>query len=398
MPGRAQVIAIMKRLLPYSLVLVSAAAAYACSSSDSGSSGSSGSSGTTDPTEEVDGSAVVGDEDGGTEGGGGEAAVEAGTVDPTGNPILLGPAREIRTFTPAGGAPHFVDGPAWSQGRSSLFVALPYAATLQGGKGILASFKIDGTSYTEHRAGDTVAGSGVVGTSIDKDGNLIAAELKSVTRTLLPATGSVGAPTVIAAGYGDATTPTPFDGPNDLVGLADGTIFVTDPGYGVGARPPVGHLFVIAPGAPVAQIAQEYPNNPAPNGIAVSKDEKTLYVGFTEPAVDGSILPFVRKYTIGAGGALTDEGKLFEVPVGSAPDGIAVDENNNIYVALATGIAVFKPTGEPYGGAGAKIPQRPVVGEPTGLSFGGPDKKSLFVTIKGGKALELRTTVAGLRH
>jgi gluconolactonase len=381
----------MKRLLPYSLILASAAFAYACSNSDSKASGTSN----TEPTDEVDGEAPVGDDGGGSDGGA-EAAVVTGTVDPTGNPILLGAPKEVRTFTPSGGAPYFVDGPVWSAARASLFVTLPYAANTAGGKGILASFKSDGTSYTEHRAGDVDAGTGGVGNSVDKQGNLITAEQKLITRTALPATGMVPAPTVIVSGYGDAITPTPFDGPNDLVALSDGTIFVTDPGYGPGALPPVGHLYVIAPAATVAQVAQSYTNNPAPNGIALSKDEKTLYVGFTEPAIDGSILPFIRTYAIGAGGALTDNGKLLEMPVGSAPDGIALDEQNNIYVALKTGIATFKSTGEPYGGANAKVPQTLIPGEPTGVAFGGADKKSLFVTTKGGKVLELRTTVAGL--
>lgn len=381
----------MKRLLPYSLIFASAAVAYACSNSNDDPSAAPDN---TEPTEEVDGEAPVA-EDAGDPGDGG---VPPGTPDPTGNPILLGAPREVRTFTPAEGVPDFVDGPAWDPARSSLFVTLPYSANLAGGKGVLASFKIDGTSYTEHRVGDADAGTGAVGNTIDKDGNLVSAEQKMITRTALPAAGIVPPSTVVASGYGDAILPTPFDGPNDLVALTDGTIYVTDPGYNAAALPPVGHLYVILPGATVAQVAETYTNNPAPNGIAVSKDEKTLFVGFTEPAVDGSILPFIRKYAIGAGGALTDNGKLLEMPVGSAPDGIAVDEQNNIYVALKTGIAVFKATGEPYGGAAAKVPQTPIDGEPTGLAFGGPDKKTLFVTTKGGKVLELKTTVAGLRH
>lgn len=385
-------LAIMNRLLPYSLILASAAIAYACSNSDSGSSSNAE---TTEPADEVDAEAPVEEDAGDPEAG--DGGVPTGTVDPTGNPILLGAPREIRTFTPAGGVPNFVDGPAWNATRNSLFVTLPYATNLSGGKGILTSFKIDGTNYTEHRAGYADGGTGPVGSSVDKDGSLISAEQKVITRTVMTASGVVPAPTIVASGYytDNAILPTPFNGPNDLVALADGTIYVTDPGYNAAELPPVGYLYIITS---FARIAEAYPNNPAPNGIALSKDEKTLYVGFTEPAVDGSILPFVRRYSIGAGGALKDEGKLFEVPVGSAPDGIAVDEQDNIYVALTTGIAVFKPTGEPYGGAGAKVPQTLIAGEPTGIAFGGPDMKSLFVTTKGGKALELKTTVPGLRH
>lgn len=382
----------MKRLLPFSLILASAALAHACSSSGSGASATTD---TIEPTDENDGEAPVDTEDAGDPGDGG---TPTGTVDPSGNPILLGTPAVVRSFAPAEGPPDFVDGPVWTPSRNSLFITLPYSANLTGGKGVLASFQIDGTIYTEHRVGDVDAGTGAVGNTVDKDGNLLTAEQKLITRTALPSGGVVPPPTLVAGGYGDAAAPTPFDGPNDLVVLSDGTIYVTDPGYNSAELPPFGHLYMIAPGAGVAQIAETYANNPAPNGIAVSKDEKSLFVGFTQPAIDGSILPFIRKYAIGPGGTLTDQGKLLELPVDSAPDGIAVDERDNIYVALKTGIAVFNSEGVPYGGASAKLPQTLIPSEPTGLAFGGPDRMSLFVTTKGGKVLKLRTAVAGLLH
>jgi len=390
----------MKRILPYSLILVSAGAAYACS--DSSSSGSSGSSGNITPDED---SGIVGDTDGGGGGDGGDGGpiVKPGTEDPTGNPILLGGApRVVRTFTPGGGAPpHFVDGPAWA--RDALYVALPFATNLSNQKGILASFKADGTSYLELRGGDKVS-TGVVGNSVDANGNLISAELSSVTRT--EANGTV---TVIATAAGDdaGAGVSGFQGPNDLVALADGTILVTDPGYNVTPRPANGYLWKLdattAAVFPVtATAAVTYSNNPSPNGIALSKDQKFLFVGFTAPAAPE--LPYVRLYAVGAGGTLDDKGKLFELPADSQPDGLATDDNNNIYVCLKTGIAVYKtvltgtPSAEPYGGAAAKVPQTTISEEPTGMTFGGADRKSLFVTTKGGKVLELKTKTAGLLH
>jgi len=379
----------MKRIL-LTMILASATAAYACSSKtdDTNNNQVTPPDGTEQPGGEVDAGGTPTEEAGPGDSG------PTPTEDPSGNPILLGAPRQVRSFTPAGGAPHFVDGPAWLPARSALVVALPFALNNQGGKGILTTFKADGTNYLEVRAGDDL-NTGVIGNSIDKDGNLISAELKAITRTAVSAQG-LGAVSVVATGTGDPAAPTPFNTLNDLVALDDGTIFATDPGYRVDPRPANGYLYMVAPAATVATVAATYDYNPSPNGIALSKDQKTLFVGFTAPPAGTP--PFIRKYAIGAGGALTDGGKLVELPVGSEPDGIAVDDSGNIYVALKTGIAVFKATGEPYGGAGAKIPQTAVDGEPTSLAFGGADKKSLFITTKNGRVLELKTKVAGLLH
>lgn len=379
----------MKRILLYSTIVASVLA-YACSvKTEENKNEATNNPDNTTPTEETDGGAP-GDDGGATTEGG---PVQGGE-DPSGNPILLGTPRVIRTFTPAGGSPQFVDGPAWSIARNQLFVSLPLAQNNSGGKGILTTFKMDGTNYTELRAGDKVM-FGVVGNTVDKDGNIFSAELKAITRTM----GGNGAPEIVATGWStgaEGAPITPFDAPNDLVVLDDGTIFFTDPGYGVDPRPQLGHLFKIKPGDAFATIVGTYDYNPSPNGIALSKDQKTLYVGFTAPA-EGS-LPYVRKYTISVDRTLEDNGKYLETPLGSEPDGMAMDENDNLYIAMKGGIAVYKTTGaqgEPYGGD-AKIPQTKIDGDPTGMTFGGPDRKSLFVTTTNGKTLELKTKVAGL--
>ncbi|MBS2011918.1 MAG: SMP-30/gluconolactonase/LRE family protein [Deltaproteobacteria bacterium] len=384
----------MKRIL-VSCTLVASVLAYACSSKTDGAKNDATTNpDNTLPTEDAD---AGGSSSGGEDGGGPDTSVPPGGEDPSGNPILLGAPRTVRTFTPAGGTPHFVDGPAWSPAKNMLFVSLPFAQNASGGKGILTQFKIDGTSYTELRAGDKVM-FGAVGNTVDKDGNLFSAELKAITRTTAAGT----APEIVATGWStgvEGAPITPFDAPNDLVVLDDGTIFFTDPGYGVDPRPQMGRLFKIKPGDAFATVVASYDYNPSPNGIALSKDQKSLFVGFTSPG-EGT-LPFVRKYVIKDDRSLEDAGKFLETPVGSDPDGLAMDENDNLYVAMKGGIGVYKANGAqgvPYGNDVNKVPQTKIDGDPTGLSFGGPDRKSLFVTTTNGKALELKTKVAGLLH
>ncbi|MBX3190051.1 MAG: SMP-30/gluconolactonase/LRE family protein [Labilithrix sp.] len=380
----------MRTIHLFPLSLLVAAAAFSCSKKEE----NEGDRTPPEPTIDDDAGATPQ----ATDDAGGDVGPPPGTEDPTGNPILLGPPREVRSFN-AGGEAQFVDGPQWSAARNAMWVSLPLARNLEGGRGILTTFKEDGTNYTELRAGDNLT-TGVIGNSIDKDGNLISAELKSITRTTPD-----GTVTTIADAYSPinpqnpAEVPVKFDTPNDLVALDDGTIFVTDPGYAVTPRPDKGHLIRIsAPEATTGRVnvtaAQTYDTNPSPNGIALSKDQKTLYVGFTQPPF--GTLPYVRKYTINADRSLTDVGKFIELPVDSQPDGLALDESDNLFVALKTGIAVFKATGEPYGGAGAKLPQTPIAGEVTGVTFIGQARKSLLVTTTNGKALELKVKVAGL--
>lgn len=385
----------MKRQAFRVFFLASAAAAYACSSSSNDATTGSNVEPTAPPAE-VDDAGAAAVDDAGPGGEGGTPTTTVQTDDPTGSPILLGTPRTVRSFAPGGGQGEFVDGPQWSATRQALFVSLPLSQTTLGGggKGVLTTFKADGTNYLEVRAGDAVT-TGVIGSSVDKDGYLISAELKVITRTPVTATGPMGAPVVIATGTstGAEAEVVPFNGPNDLVARDDGTIYVTDPGYNVDPRPANGYLYRIAPGATFATVADTYADNPSPNGIALSKDQKSLFVSFTAPAA--GTLPFVRKYVVQADGSLQNSGKFCELPDGSEPDGLAVDDDGNVVVATKTGLAVFKASGEPYGGLGA-IPQIKLPSQATSVTYGGADRKSVYVTTANGKVLELASKVAGL--
>ena len=289
--------------------------------------------------------------------GGTQPPPPQGTERPSGNPILLGTPSVVRTFTPPGGTPYFIDGPQWSAVTSQLFVSLPFAANLAGGRGILTTFKSDGTNYTEVRGR---RGDDRRDRQLDRPGgqpHLRRAEVGHATTPRQRRRSRQRIATGYTTASGDAGAVTPFDTPNDLIALDDGTIYVTDPGDDVNPRPDIGHLFAIAPGATSATVLESYDYNPSPNGIALTKDQKTLLGRASQPRPRAR-LRSCRKYTVNADRSLTDGGKLVEMPVGSNPDGLAVDDNGNLYVAMSTGIAVFKSTGEPYGGTGAKIPRR----------------------------------------
>jgi gluconolactonase len=205
-----------------------------------------------------------------------------------------------------------------------------------------------------------------------------------------------GEPNVIALSWSGGAPPPPLDGGapagdgtfdtlNDVVARKDGTLYVTDPGYF--ATPVANRIYRIDPSG-VVQVVEAFDDVPRPNGIALSPDEKTLYVGFAAP-VQGT-LPFIRKYIVNDDGTLGEWTKFADIgPGDSTPDGLAVDTVGNVYVATRAGVEVFKPGGQSWGVI-------PIPEKPTGMTFGGPDMTTLYVTTEGVKIWQLKAKLAGI--
>lgn len=160
-----------------------------------------------------------------------------------------------------------------------------------------------------------------------------------------------------------------FNSPNDVIAAPDGTIYFTDPPYGLAGRPAeldFNGVFRFAGGA----VTAEYRGAAAarPNGIAISPDGKTVYVAFTH---NGEVLGF----PVAAGGALGAPTRA-ALTAGGA-DGMAVDGAGNLFVTSSNGIEVFAPGGAKWGEI--KLPGSPAP-KPTNCAFGGPERKTLLIT------------------
>jgi gluconolactonase len=285
----------------------------------------------------------------------------------------------------------FTDGPVWHPGLGELFFTTPL------GEGALYRMTPEGL-ITKVRDGVSKDGTQPIGNAVTATGDLITVEAKRMMRS--PA--GTGTPTVLAtvfAGFDDMPddpmnpkallppTDGPFDTLNDVVARKDGTLFVTDPGYF--AAPIVNRLYRIDASGRV-RIAATFMDLPRPNGIALSPDETKLYVGFTSPTL--GTIPFVRAYDVRDDGTLGASSKFVEVgPVDSSPDGLAVDTDGNLYVATREGISIYKPDGESWGVL--SVPERP-----TGMAFGGTDRKTLYITTSGTKLWQASMNVPGLAH
>lgn len=163
-----------------------------------------------------------------------------------------------------------------------------------------------------------------------------------------------------------------YNSPNDLVIARSGDVYFTDPPYGL-AREEMRELdfhgvFRVTPGGEVTLITRDLDR---PNGVALSPDEKTLYVAQSHgPA------PIIMAYPLKDDGSPAGEGKLFfnckELKGPGAPDGLKVDRNGVVFSTGPGGCLIISPEGKLLG--------RILCGRPTAnVAFGG-DGGSLFLT------------------
>jgi gluconolactonase len=151
-----------------------------------------------------------------------------------------------------------------------------------------------------------------------------------------------------------------LNGPNDIIVRRDGNLYFTDPNY-VTSSQPKQNVFRRAPDGTLS-VVDDTLNRP--NGIALSPAQDVLYA----TSADGG---FINRYDVAADGTTSNKRKFVDV---AAPDGIAVDDAGNLYVA-STSVEVFRPDGSRIGNI--TTPQ-----QPANVAFGGADRKTLFITAR----------------
>ena len=193
-----------------------------------------------------------------------------------------------------------------------------------------------------------------------------------------------------------------LNSPNDLVYRSDGSLYFTDPPYGLRKQndsDPEKELSFSGiyripaatshkPGAPPAnaQLQLLIKDLPRPNGIAFSPDEKFLYVNNSEPQ------KIWMRYPVHADGSL-GPGKVFLDATADhrpgGPDGMKLDRKGNIYSAGPGGIWIISPAGKHLGTI--------LLPHPAGnLAWGDADDKTLYIT-DSGALLRIRVNIPGIR-
>ncbi|HYM14382.1 MAG TPA: SMP-30/gluconolactonase/LRE family protein [Dehalococcoidia bacterium] len=177
---------------------------------------------------------------------------------------------------------------------------------------------------------------------------------------------------------------TAYDGkrlnsPNDVIARSDGRIFFTDPPYGITEEQrelPYNGVFTISPTGELTLLASDFDR---PNGLALSPDERTLYVADTSRH-------HVRAFDVGPDGALSNGRVFAQMRDDGRPDGMKVDRDGQLWVCAA-GIEVFDASGRPLGNV--DVPQRPA------NCAWGEDGSTLFVCARTA-VYRMRTSARGV--
>lgn len=248
----------------------------------------------------------------------------------------------------------FTEGPAATPDGSVYFTDIPAEKIMRltpGGK--VEEF----FSPSLHANGLMYGGEGRL-LACQMDGRLAAIDLKSKETTVLT----------------DSFEGTRYNACNDLVIDKSGGIYFTDPRYRAPEPwPQVKEAFYYRSlDGKVSRLGSDIT---APNGIALSPDEKTLYV---IPSMSSKMMA----YTIEAPGKLSTgrvlcETKQAEGLADTGGDGLAIDVKGNLYITTGLGVQVVSPSGKQLG-----IIECPE--HPANCGFGGPGHKTLFITARTG--------------
>ncbi len=244
----------------------------------------------------------------------------------------------------------FTEGPVWNRAGFLLFSDIPANTIYKwtpGGK----------AEVFRQPSGNSN------GLTYDRQGRFIACEHSNRRVSRTERDGKV---TALAEAYQGKR----LNSPNDVVVRRDGNIYFTDPPYGIPKEQKqeleFQGVFRLSPKGELTLIAKDFDR---PNGIALSPDEKTLYV-------DDTTRRHVRAFTLARDGSASGGAVVADLKVEKGGvDGMKVDAKGNMYVTGPGGVWVFDKAGKHLGTIA--VPETPA-----NCAFGDRDYKTLYITAR----------------
>lgn len=258
----------------------------------------------------------------------------------------------------------FTEGPVWHRSGYLLFSDIPANTIYKWapGQGVTVFRKPSGHSN---------------GLTFDQKRRLVACEHSNRRVSRTEPDGEI---TVLADRYKGKR----LNSPNDVVVKSDGSIYFTDPPYGI--RPeeqeqPFNGVYRISKEGALTLLVSDFDR---PNGLAFSPDEKYLYIADTARA-------HIRVFEVKPDGTL-GRGRVFAEMKSQEPgaaDGMKVDKEGNLYATGPGGVWVFSPSGEHLGTI--KMPE-----VTANCAFGDRDGRTLYMTASKG-LYRIRLRIPGIR-
>jgi gluconolactonase len=278
-------------------------------------------------------------------------------LDPRFGKLVIGHAKLERLWT--GG--RWLEGPAYfPAGRYLVFSDIPNDQLMRYDEtsGVVSVFR-------------SPSGNGN-GNTVDREGRMLSCEHKGRRITRTEFDGSVVA---LATHFENRR----FNSPNDIVVKSDGSIWFSDPTYGIdgeyegdAAPSEIGRANIYRLDPATGALAAVVTDRVQPNGLAFSPDERILYVSDTGSSHVEGHPRTITAYEVRTDDAITSP-CVFATLQAGAYDGFRVDANGNVWTSAFGGVHCYAPDG-------AHIGTIPVPELVSNVCFGGRKRNRLFIT------------------
>ncbi len=271
----------------------------------------------------------------------------------------------------------FTEGPAWidDDGGFLLFSDIPGNRIVKWAPDGTVSDFLNPVYEGEHEEGRLVGSNGI---TVDPDGNVVFTEHFNGRISRVAADGMRS---VVVDSYDGGR----LNSPNDLDYHSDGSLYFTDPPYGLPSpearEQDANGIYRLSPDGELARLAEQT----GPNGIAFSPDESLLYVADSSTQ-QWMAYPVAEDGTLGEAELLLDASGSEE---GGAADGLKVDEQGNLWATGPGGVWVIAPDGRHLGTIKPDL-------VPANVAWGDADRRTLYMTARTG-LYRIRVNVAGDR-